>query len=48
MLKAGGHEIGSHGAIHVVSEYYIKEFGYDAYLEHEIDKNTARHERRRT
>jgi len=36
-LEKEGHEIGSHGALHVVSEYYIKEKTYKEYIEHEID-----------
>ncbi|WP_155206459.1 polysaccharide deacetylase family protein [Xanthovirga aplysinae] len=35
-LKQEGNEIGFHGALHVVSEYYIKENSYHTYLENEI------------
>jgi len=34
-----GHEIGSHGALHVLSEHYIREHSYQDYLEKEIGKN---------
>jgi peptidoglycan/xylan/chitin deacetylase (PgdA/CDA1 family) len=40
MLKAlqdDGHEIGSHGMLHVSSESYINENSYEAYLKNEID-----------
>lgn len=40
-MKAKGHEIGSHGAIHVVSEHYIQEHGYSAYLTNEVDRSIA-------
>ncbi len=36
-LEKEGHEIGSHGALHVVSEYYIKEKTYNEYITDEID-----------
>ncbi|MEJ1238463.1 polysaccharide deacetylase family protein [Chryseolinea sp. T2] len=34
-----GHEIGSHGAMHVNAETFIKEHGYKKYLHDEIDQN---------
>jgi peptidoglycan-N-acetylglucosamine deacetylase len=40
-LKAKGHEIGSHGAMHVISEHYIQEHGYRKYLENEIDQSVS-------
>jgi peptidoglycan/xylan/chitin deacetylase (PgdA/CDA1 family) len=40
-LKAKGHEIGSHGAMHVISEHYIQEHGYRKYLENEIDQGVS-------
>lgn len=36
-LEADGHEIGFHGRMHVLSEYYIKEHSYLDYLENEIN-----------
>ncbi|NLR93215.1 polysaccharide deacetylase family protein [Flammeovirga agarivorans] len=36
-LEEEGHEIGYHGNIHVVSEYYIKENSYIDYIENEIN-----------
>ncbi|WP_051360008.1 polysaccharide deacetylase family protein [Adhaeribacter aquaticus] len=36
-LESDGHEIGSHGALHVVSEFYIKNNTYKDYLENEIN-----------
>ena len=36
-LEKEGHEIGSHGALHVVSENYIKAKTYKEYIENEID-----------
>jgi hypothetical protein len=36
-LQADGHEIASHGALHVNSESYIKENSYNEYLENEIN-----------
>lgn len=36
-LEKEGHEIGSHGALHVVAEYYIKGKTYNEYIENEID-----------
>lgn len=38
MLQGDGHEIGFHGSMHVLSEYYIKENSYSDYLDIEIDK----------
>lgn len=35
-LQLDGHEIGFHGALHVVSEYYIKDHSIDKYLNDEI------------
>lgn len=35
-LALDGHEIGSHGALHVMSEKYIKENSYKSYLQNEI------------
>lgn len=32
-----GHEIASHGALHVNAETYIREHGYGAYLDDEVD-----------
>ncbi|HEX5169943.1 MAG TPA: polysaccharide deacetylase family protein [Cyclobacteriaceae bacterium] len=40
-LEKEGHEIGSHGALHVVSEYYIKEKSYNEYIENEIDASIS-------
>jgi peptidoglycan/xylan/chitin deacetylase (PgdA/CDA1 family) len=39
-MQDEGHEIGSHGALHVVSENYIHTHGYKAWLKNEIDGNT--------
>jgi len=36
-LENEGHEIGSHGALHVISENYIKENSYSDYIKNEID-----------
>lgn len=36
-FRRDGHEIGSHGALHVLSETFIREHGYEAYLREEID-----------
>lgn len=36
-LQRDGHEIGSHGAMHVLAENYIKEHSYKEYLHNEID-----------
>lgn len=36
-LEFEGHEIGSHGAMHVKAENYITNYSYREYLEHEID-----------
>ena len=38
-LEHEGHEIGSHGALHVLSENYIKENSYGEYMKNEIDAN---------
>ena len=38
-LENEGHEIGSHGALHVLSENYIRENSYDEYIKNEIDAN---------
>ncbi len=40
-LQQDGHEIGFHGSMHVLSEHYIKEHGYDDYLDREIDRGVA-------
>jgi peptidoglycan-N-acetylglucosamine deacetylase len=37
ILQEDGHEIGFHGALHVVSEYYIKEHSMAKYIEDEIE-----------
>src|SRR5688572_11158013 len=39
-LENEGHEIGSHGALHVISENYIKENSYSEYIKNEIDANS--------
>jgi peptidoglycan/xylan/chitin deacetylase (PgdA/CDA1 family) len=44
-LQTDGHEIASHGALHVMSENYIKENSYKAYLENEIDASVSAMER---
>lgn len=36
-LEKEGHEIGSHGALHVVSEYYIKDKSYKEYIQNEVN-----------
>lgn len=36
-LQEDGHEIASHGALHVQAERYIKEYSYKDYLANEID-----------
>lgn len=36
-----GHEIGSHGALHVNAEAYIREHGYISYLRDEVDGGIA-------
>ena len=36
ILENDGHEIGFHGMHHVLSEYYIKEYSYQKYLDYEI------------
>jgi peptidoglycan/xylan/chitin deacetylase (PgdA/CDA1 family) len=40
-MKSRGHEIGSHGALHVLSEFYIQKHGYTDYLAKEIDRSIA-------
>ncbi|MEP6735027.1 MAG: polysaccharide deacetylase family protein [Chryseolinea sp.] len=40
-LEADGHEIGSHGALHVISERYIKEHTYKTYLQNEVEAETS-------
>jgi peptidoglycan-N-acetylglucosamine deacetylase len=40
VLRSEGHEIGSHGAMHVVAEHYIKENSYKEYIQNEIEANT--------
>jgi hypothetical protein len=37
ILQQDGHEIGFHGNMHVVSEYYIKEHSYKIYMQNEIE-----------
>ena len=39
-LETEGHEIGSHGALHVISENYIKENSYEEYIKNEINANS--------
>jgi len=39
ILKSEGHEIGSHGAMHVLAEHYIKENSYSKYMRLEIDSS---------
>jgi peptidoglycan-N-acetylglucosamine deacetylase len=41
ILHEDGHEIGSHGALHVVAEDYITNNSYQAYLENEIERNNT-------
>lgn len=36
ILRSEGHEIGFHGALHVVSEYYIQKHSMNDYLKNEI------------
>lgn len=36
VLQKEGHEVGSHGHMHVLSEYYIKEHSLNQYIEYEI------------
>lgn len=36
VLQSDGHEIGFHGALHVVSERYIREYSMEEYLTNEI------------
>jgi peptidoglycan-N-acetylglucosamine deacetylase len=38
ILQHDGHEIGFHGARHVLSEHYIKQYSMDQYLQEEIIK----------
>ncbi|MEQ8476232.1 polysaccharide deacetylase family protein [Fulvivirga sp.] len=38
LLENDGHEIGFHGNMHELSEYYIKENSYSDYLKNEIDE----------
>lgn len=38
-LESDGHEISSHGALHVSSEKYIKEYSYSAYLANEVERS---------
>lgn len=45
-LQTEGHEIGSHGALHTISETYIKAHSYSAYLAKEVDSNTISMERK--
>lgn len=40
-LENDGHEIGSHGALHVISENYISTYSYNQYLKNEIEANSA-------
>ena len=40
-LESDGHEIGSHGAIHVNAEYFIKAESYDKYLQSEIEPSIS-------
>jgi peptidoglycan-N-acetylglucosamine deacetylase len=40
-MEGYGHEIGSHGAAHLLAEDFIKENGYDAYVQKEIDHSIA-------
>lgn len=40
-LEKEGHEIGSHGALHVISENYIKAYSYNQYLKNEIEASIA-------
>jgi peptidoglycan/xylan/chitin deacetylase (PgdA/CDA1 family) len=44
-LESDGHEIGSHGAMHVMSEKYIKEHSYSDYLADEIERSVSEMER---
>ncbi|AHM61811.1 polysaccharide deacetylase [Flammeovirgaceae bacterium 311] len=39
-LEQQGHEIGSHGALHVRARDYIREHSYQEYLENEVFSNT--------
>jgi peptidoglycan/xylan/chitin deacetylase (PgdA/CDA1 family) len=36
ILQSDGHEIGFHGAKHLLSEYYIKDHSLDEYVQNEI------------
>ncbi|HNP20052.1 MAG TPA: polysaccharide deacetylase family protein [Fulvivirga sp.] len=38
-LQLNGHEIGSHGNRHAISENYIKEYGWNKYIDDEIIAN---------
>lgn len=40
-LQDRGHEIGSHGAMHVNAEVFIKQYGYQRYLDEEIDRGVG-------
>lgn len=40
-LELDGNEIASHGAMHSVSEHYIREHGYREYVDKEIDAGIA-------
>jgi peptidoglycan/xylan/chitin deacetylase (PgdA/CDA1 family) len=39
-LRDDGHEIGSHGAMHVLAEKYIQENSYTKYMQNEVHANT--------
>jgi peptidoglycan-N-acetylglucosamine deacetylase len=41
-LQNDGHEIGSHGAMHVQAEAYIKKNGYSAYIQNEINPSISK------
>jgi peptidoglycan/xylan/chitin deacetylase (PgdA/CDA1 family) len=41
LLESDGHEIASHGALHVISEDYIREHSYSDYLQNEIDASIS-------
>lgn len=38
LLQSDGHEIGFHGSMHVLSEYYIQEHSYTEYFDKEINR----------
>lgn len=40
-LQKDGHEIASHGALHVQAEAYIREHSYKEYLANEVDRSIA-------